>query len=206
MRAARKVHFGMARVRRLRTAAPTISPAKCLRAMNRVIDAILHLPEDQWRARRDDYGGLNEYYRTITWRLEQQATRYSVTFESAVLLELHAKILGLESPWAIVREVWTAIIKINADPLPRDIAIALVEQRAYFAVLALANSNQHPDVYWAAAAVDNQARNRFAVRLMVEEQFSVADVVKFHDLYVGARYLMARVQETTPAKRDVVAR
>jgi len=198
------VHSGVARVRRLRTDAPLISPAKCLRAMNRVIDAILNLPEDRWRAQDNSYGGLNEYYRTITWRLEHQGTRYSVAFDHAVLLNLHAKVQTLESPWAIAREVWTAIIKINAGPLPREIGMALVEQRTYFAVLGLANSNQHPDVYWAAAAVDKQARNRFALRLMVDEQFTVADVVRFRDLYADARYLMTRVRETTPAKREAV--
>lgn len=173
--------------------------------MNRVIDAILNLPEEQWRAEEGSYRGLSEYYRTITWRLEAQGTRYSVTFDPAVLLQLHAKIQGLESPWSILREVWTAIIRIGSAPLPREIGMALVEQRAYFAVLGLANSNQHPDVYWAAAAVDKQACNRFAHRLMVEDQFSVADVVRFRDLYADARYLMVRVQETTPAKRDAVA-
>ncbi len=194
----------MARIRRVRTVNP-IAPAKCKRAALRLFDAILTQPETSWR--RETYlgtlGGFDEYHGRIAWRLGEQGTRYSVEFDDALLRRVDERIRGLEYSSA-EDSLWTAIVRISKDPLPRDIALGLIERRAYFTTLALANSNQHPDVHWAAAERDTQARNRMATRVMADATFGPDDVTRFLERYgddYTARRLMARVRDCSEEKR-----
>ncbi len=197
----------MARVQRVRNGG-VVPPHKCARAIHKVIDAILDKPQSAY-CDVDDMGdvrGLNEYHHRITWRLQEQGTRYCVAFADDLLLRLHNRIQQLERPWAIERELWVAIIKISSGPLPREIGLHLIQERVYFAMLALATSNQHPDVHWAAAEVNKQARNRFAHRIATEPQFTTADVAKFLNMYPGTYYLMHRAEASDSAKRELIER
>ena len=161
-----------------------VPPAKCHRAIHRLIAVILDRPGEQWRrtSYTGDLGGLDEYHQRIAWRLAHEGTRYCVDFDEALLLRLFQRIRGLESS-SVEREVWLAIIKIGARALPREIGLSLAEADHYGTQLALATSDQHADVYWEVARLDVQGRNRFARRLMVEERFTLADVERFLGLY-----------------------
>ncbi len=175
----------MAETRRRYVHRAVVPPAKCHRAIHRLIAVVLEQPDEAWRTTgyTGEIGSLDEYHARIAWRLSHEGTRYCVEFEEALLLRLFRRIRGLENTWSIEPEVWLAIIKINARPLPREIGLALAEKNYYGTQLALATSDQHPDVYWEVASREVQGRNRFARRLMVEDRFSSADIERFLDLY-----------------------
>ena len=175
----------MAETRRRYVHRAVVPPAKCHRAIHRLIAVILEQPDEAWRTTSytGELSGLDEYHARIAWRLRHEGTRYCVELEEALLLGLFRRIRGLEHIWSVEPEVWSAIIKINARPLPREIGLALAEANYYGTQLALATSDQHPDVYWEVASREVQGRNRFARRLMVEDRFSSADIERFLDLY-----------------------
>jgi len=162
-----------------------------------LIAVILDQPEPRWRQSNStgDLCNFDEYHGRIVWRLAYQGTRYCVDFDETLLLRLFQRIRGLDSFWWVEPDLWLAIVKIGARALPREIGLALAKDNYYGLPLALATSDQHADVYWEVSSRDDQSRNRFARRLILEDRFSTADIERFLDLFAqGAnRYTLLSI-------------
>ncbi len=146
------------------------------------------------------YGSLfttSEYDLKIHNVLEANE-KYSVDFPKALISELVEALKKFGFGHGLGGSVMEMVIKLNANPLPREMGLSFLASRQTHLVKVLSNSKQDIEVYFAAAELDTHARSRLCIRLFVEPEYQNSDLARFLKIY-GHQRAVRILQGKKPA-------
>lgn len=152
----------------------------------------------------DDYGHPISFLSVFEPFLQEHGN-YSVNFSNEFILELHQLITKAKRDWSL-GDIWSTIVKLNANPLPTEVALEAMENEpnSHYLLDSLANSFQELPVYYAAADRSKHARSRLCLRLFLEEKYSTTEFNVFIKRY-GKEGALRVLKARKPSSNEKLA-